>query len=214
MATSSDLETWTKRGAEPIVASDPRWYVQGVDPLGPDEAWRDPWVFRDPAGDGWHMLITARANSGPSDQRGVIGHARSHDLVTWEVMPPLSEPGTGFSHLEVPQVEHVDGRWLLVFSCFTPELNEERRVSGETGGVWALEAPGPLGPFDPRQAIRLTDESLYAGRIVRRRDGSSALLAFVNRAPDGAFGGSLCDPIPLQKALDRAHTGGFWTSTG
>jgi beta-fructofuranosidase len=37
------------------------------------------------------MLITARANHGPDDDHGVIGHARSQDLLTWEVQPPRSD---------------------------------------------------------------------------------------------------------------------------
>ena len=37
----------------------------------------------DPDGDGWHMLITARAAHGPVDDRGVVGHAWSADLRTW-----------------------------------------------------------------------------------------------------------------------------------
>ena len=61
-----------------------------------EEAWRDPWVFADPGGDGWHMLVTARANHGPADDRGVIGHAVSPDLKRWEVRPPISKPGSGF----------------------------------------------------------------------------------------------------------------------
>lgn len=214
VAMSPDLQTWTKRGTEPICVSDPRWYLQGVDPLGPDEAWRDPWVFRDPDGDGWHMLITARAKDGPADQRGVVGHARSRNLIDWEVGPPLSEPGRGFSHLEVFQIAEVEDRWVLVFSCLHAELSDERRARGETGGVWIVETPGPLGPFDPACALRLTDESLYAGRMIQRRDGAWVLLAFVNRDADGAFAGALSDPIPLDRALERARAGSVWTARG
>ena len=92
------------------------------DPERRDEHWRDPWVFKDPDGHGWHMLLTAQAATGPDDDRGVIGHARSDDLITWDVQPPLSDPGTGSDQLEVPQVEVVDGRPVLIFSCATMHL--------------------------------------------------------------------------------------------
>jgi len=58
-----------------------------------DEAFRDPWVFAHPDGDGWHMLITARANHGDVVDRGVVEHAWSADLESWELREPLSWPG-------------------------------------------------------------------------------------------------------------------------
>ena len=76
LATSADLYHWRKYPGSPVLESDPRWYERLPDELRLDEAWRDPWVFADPDGDGWHMLLTARACDGPADQRGVIGHAR------------------------------------------------------------------------------------------------------------------------------------------
>ena len=44
------------------------------------ETWRDPFVFRDPDGDGWHMLITARDPDAPRLRDGVLAHARSADM--------------------------------------------------------------------------------------------------------------------------------------
>ncbi|MEV0230738.1 hypothetical protein [Nonomuraea sp. NPDC050786] len=202
LATSDDLHTWRKHGTAAILESDPRWYEQLETAQWPDEAWRDPWVFRDPGGDGWHMLITARSRAGHPDQRGVIGHARSHDLLTWEAQPPLSAPGTGFGHLEVAQVELVDGSPVLLFSCLHTELSEERRLAGERGGVWALEPGDLLGPYDPLKARRLTEESLYSGRVIRDRAGAWVLLAFRHTDDDG-FIGEITDPIPVR--LDPAH---------
>src|SRR3954447_12399113 len=146
LATSTDLITWHKSPANPVLTADPRWYERSGDSSWVDEAWRDPWVFADPGGDGWHMLITARATDGPVDDRGVIGHARSTDLVTWTARPPLTKPGAGFGQLEVPQVEQVDGRCVLLFSCLRAELAAGRKATGASGGVWAVTADGPLGP--------------------------------------------------------------------
>jgi beta-fructofuranosidase len=200
LATSADLWHWRKHSASPVLESDPRWY-EGL-PDAPDEAWRDPWVFADPGGDGWHMLVTARAREGPSDERGVIGYARSADLIHWQARPPLSQPGGGFSHLEVPQAEIVEGRPVLIFSCLGPELSDSRREAGTGGGIWCLPCESPLGPFDPARAVRMTDESLYSGRLVRDRAGQWVMLAFANRGPDGEFAGELTDPMPVQWAAD------------
>jgi len=148
------------------------------------------------------MLLTARAREGPADQRGVIGHARSHDLVRWQAQAPLSRPGEGFSHLEVPQVELVEGRPVLVFSCLTAELGGERREAGTGGGIWCLPGKSLLGPFNLTQAVRMTDESLYSGRLIRDRAGRWVMLAFRNRGRNGRFIGELADPVPVRWAND------------
>lgn len=196
VATSPDLHDWTKRGPQAIVTSDSRWYEQHA-VTGRAEHWRDPWVIRDPDGDGWHMVITAAALAAPPDDGGVLGHAHSTDLISWEVRPPLSQPGSGFSQLEVPQLAIVDANPLLLFNCLGPQLSPSRRKAGGAGGVWVLRPDSLLGPYDVTRATRLTDESLYVGKLIQRRDGRWALLAFVNQDADGAFVGSLSDPLEL-----------------
>ncbi|MDO5035170.1 MAG: glycosyl hydrolase family 32 [Actinomycetaceae bacterium] len=212
VATSSDLYEWTKCDTEALNEADPRWYEKFDGKNWPDEAWRDPWVFSH--GGKWHMLITARANTGDVDNRGVIGYATSQDLENWEVQPPLSEPGSGFGHLEVPEVATIDGRHVLVFSSLHPELAQHRRQAGEMGGVWVVETDSLTGPFDISKAIRLTDESLYAGRLFQDRDGNWWLFAFENYDENGNFVGALSDPMPVGwgedgnlRVLDRVFPG-------
>jgi len=197
VATSPDLYTWTK-SAGPITTADPRWYETLGTSSWPEEAWRDPWVFADPSGGGWHMLVTARANHGPEDERGVIGHAFSHDLETWDVREPLSSIGSGFAHLEVPQVVTVDGRTLLLFSCDSPRLSERRLANGERGGVWVVEAESAAGPYDIDSASLLVGEHLYAGRLVQNREGEWMMLAFDMSNAAGDFVGSVSDPLPVR----------------
>lgn len=199
VATSGDLHTWTKAPG-PVAEADPRWYEKLGDSGWPEEAWRDPWVYADPDGDGWHMLVTARANSGDELDRGVIAHATSSDLATWEVRPPLSEVGAGFKHLEVPQVVESDGRTVLLFSCDGPALAGAR--AGGTGGIWAVPADSPTGPFATADAGLVVDERLYSGRMIVDRSGELVLLAFENSTSDGHFVGSLSDPIRVRWDAD------------
>lgn len=204
LAVSDDLDTWNKL-PDAILEADPRWYEKADDPTWFDEAWRDPWVFWDREADCWRMLVTARAHTGASHERGVIGTATSPDLVRWTAAPPLSEPSAGFGQLEVPQVEFVDGRWVLIFSCLRHELADRRKVDALAGGVWAAYGESQSGPFDTENAVLLTDDSRYAGRIVQDRNGQWQFLAFRN-IEDGIFVGGLADPVPfapmLQQALD------------
>ena len=198
VATSSDLHHWTKR-VDAVAAADPAWYETLGTSAWPEQAWRDPWVFADPAGNGWHMLVTARSNSGDEMDRGVIGHATSSDLDSWVVQPPLSAPGAGFRHLEVPQVVTVDGRSVLLFSCDAAALAGDRA----TGGIWAVPLDAVTGPYPVEKASPLVDERLYAGRAVQNRSGQWVLLAFENRTDNGGFAGSLSDPIGLEWAHDQ-----------
>ncbi len=197
IATSTDLIGWDAAAA-PSVVSDPRWYEQLSSGVRDHEAWRDPWVFPDPAADGWHMLITARAAEGALPDRGVVGHAWSADLARWEVRPPRSRPGAGFTHLEVTQTAKVDGRAVLLFSCLASDAAPARRQTSPHGGVWAVACDSPVGPFDVGRATAVLDDSFYVGRLVQDRRGEWQLLAFHNREDDNGFDGRLSDPMPVR----------------
>jgi beta-fructofuranosidase len=191
LATSRDLFTWRRYGDRPLVEADPRWY-ETLDPTSwYEQAWRDPWVYADPDGDGWHMLITARANVGPADQRGVIGHARSHDLLSWTVGPPLTQPA-GFGHLEVPQVSIIDGQPLMLFCT-----NTATDVSEVKYGNWVATGVSLNGPWDIARARPLAHPHLYAPRLVEDVDGSPALIGFLDQV-NGEFVGELTDPLPVR----------------
>ncbi len=203
LATSSDLYDWTKLPG-PIAEADPRWYETRPDALWHDQAFRDPWVLRDPQGDGWHLLVTARANRGPGDDRGVIGHCTSPDLRTWTVQPPLSEPGAGFGQLEVLETSVVDGQHVLIFNCLGGDLAGWRAATGASGGVWYATAEGPLGPYDLAGARCLTGREAYVGRLVAERGtGRTLFLAFRHDGPDGSFLGGITDPRPVGWRDDR-----------
>ena len=196
-----------------------------------DEFWRDPWVFADPDGDGWHMLVTARAREGELDNRGVLGHAWSPDLVTWQVRAPRSRPGSGFDQLEVAQTAVVDGRPVLIFSCLGANLSAARRAPGTMGGVWALACDDLRGPFDVPRSTLLLDERFYSARLVLDRSGSVAgaglpqprgrrhLRRSAQRPDGGALGqaGSARGPVtappsPAGAATEERRTGGQLTS--
>jgi beta-fructofuranosidase len=202
-ATSTDLTRWRKHPANPLIEADPRYYGQrDPSPLGLEQMWRDPWVFRHPRTGDYHALVTSRALDGPPDGRGVIGHARSRDLAEWETLPPLTEPGH-FYALEVPQLVELGGRYYLLFSTWAEAHSAARREETRlepVGGTHYLVADDPLGPFRFSTHDFLVGDplgSLYSGKLVEGPDGRLCYLAWRNFAPDGAFVGELADPLPI-----------------
>ena len=212
-ARSTDLLTWDKVSSDALVSGDARWYEQYGTAAWGDEAWRDPFVFRhadpsdgsvDGSADGrWHMLITARATHGPDAGRGVVGHAVSDDLLSWDVLPPITQPHTGFGQLEVNQVEVIDGIPTLLFCCDTPQVDADGLARYGRGGVFSVTGPSLLGPFDIAAARRFDHDDLYAARLVEHA-GRWHLIGFRNIGPDG-FIGELSDPIPV--TVDPLHGG-------
>ena len=211
-ATSHDLMVWEKVSTEPLVVADSNWYETLGITEWPDEAWRDPWVFRFPAGvttgaaalgceatapeQVWHMLITARANQGgPVRNRGVMGHATSTDLLNWTVQPPLGEPDRGFGQLEVFQFEVVDGVPIVLFCCGWRELAPERLEKfGHRDASYSLAVNADLSAIDFSKARAFEEKLVYAARIIQATDGAWYLIGFENIEADG-FVGELCDPI-------------------
>jgi beta-fructofuranosidase len=209
MAESADLSTWRRVGDRPLVDPDPRWYRTLEEDPAASETWRDPFVFADPGGDGWHMLITARAPGAPRLYDGILGHARSADLRSWELQPPLTTPA-GFGQIEVPQVRVVDGQAVLVFTCHPEEQSPEQIRRFGPHSTWYVLGDSPTGPWDIDSARPFEEEpTLFAAPLVRQRDGRWALVGFRNQEPEGILSFEILDPIPveLEGGVLRARAG-------
>jgi len=205
VATSDDLLTWHKPLDHPVLTTDPRWYEQLDTAVWHEEACRDPWVFVDPSGGGFRMLFTARVHSGPPDGRGVIGQARSDDLQTWEVLPPLTQPGD-FGHLEVPQLAPIGDWWYLVFSVYEWAHSAARvRRASAVCGTHYMMARSPLGPFLPAGDEFLSGTPagpFYAGKLVEGPRGEWLFMTWAQFGTGGRFIGALADPVPVIQEPD------------
>lgn len=196
LATSDDLHEWSRHD-EAVLTSDPAIYetLDGADWF--DEAWRDPWMFVDPYDEYVHVFVTARANAGDRFERGVVGHARSVDLHTWEVLEPLVTSVDGFGQLEVPQLFELGGRWYLLFCSDVPTQSPERRAVGPGTGTYYLVGSSRYGPFAMIGDGALDVDpigSSYAGRVHRTADGALWFLDWKRSAADGSFVGELSSP--------------------
>jgi beta-fructofuranosidase len=205
-ATSDDLHSWRRVGdglcldlEGPHARAYEKDFLRG---FWHDRAMRDPWVMRDPEGDGWLMYFTARA-SGVEEPNagGAIGFATSPDLRTWTLQPPVFTGGYG--QLEVPQVFEAGGRWYCLFCTAAEHFSKaqaEAVPGGPVTGSHYLIGEGPRGPWRIAPG-RFLDGALpcrrYAARIVETEAGL-AILGFNDHAPDGQFGGFVMDPEPVE----------------
>jgi len=202
LATSTDLSVWEKDSANPILEADARWYELLDLSTWYEQAWRDPWLFRDQTDGSFHALITSRSRSGPPDSRGVIGHARSLNLRDWDVLPPLATPG-GFGHLEVPQLVHAVHRYFLLFSYASEtrvRSEVEHSMAPPSGGTYCLVADQALGPFrfsDSRMLAGNATGSYYGGKLIEDRWAQLQFMAFNLYDRSGRFVGELTDPFPV-----------------
>jgi beta-fructofuranosidase len=199
LAESDDLFTWRKIGDRPILEADPRWYkTLGIEGNPASETWRDPFVFRDPDGHGWHLLVTARLQGAPRLDDGILAHARSHDMVTWELEGPVSLDPSGFGQIEVPQVRMVDGRALLVFTCHPEEQSAVRRETSGYFCTWSVVGSSLTGPWDVSTAKPFVAEPyLFAAPLVDDLSGGLSLIGFRNTEPQGRLQFEITDPIPV-----------------
>jgi beta-fructofuranosidase len=202
LAVSDDLIRWTKHPANPVLEADGRWYELLESVRWRDQSWRDPYLFVDPLGNGFRVLITARTRDGAVDGAGVLAHARSSDLIHWEVLPPLTPAGE-FAQVECPQLIPLADRYLILFSCLAEDHSSVRTQRLGTGGVtgtYVFSAPKLDGPYSASATpIEPTNGlgSLYAGKLVESEPSGWGFMAF-RGAGDRGFVGELTDPLPVQ----------------
>jgi beta-fructofuranosidase len=201
LAVSDDLVRWEKHGFNPVLEADGRWYGLYGQHGTRDQAWRDPWAFWREEDQHFHALITARSATGPAQWSGVLGHARSRDLIQWEVLPPLSKPGE-FAQVEVPQLVELDDQQVILFSCRAEDQSTERRHRlGDSArtGTFCFIAPGFGGAYRPSEEPVAIDaaDALYSGKLIQLRHGEYGFMAFRERGVRG-FTGELTDLIPVR----------------
>jgi beta-fructofuranosidase len=205
LATSPDLLTWTRHAGNPVLEPDHALYEGLGQSAWHEEAWRDPWLFRDPASGARHALITARASHGPVATRGVIALATAESDDRWSVGLPITRPGV-YGHMEIPQLHRLaDGRWCLLFSV--PGLPDglEAGLGGvppRAGlrGTHYLVADAPLGPFEwQSHGVLLADEggTWYGAKLLEGPDGRLTCLAWAAHDAHGGFVGELSDPMEV-----------------
>lgn len=208
-AVGDDLEHWERVGdgqCLDLVGPNAHLYETDWEGRWHDRAMRDPWVMKDPDGDGWLMYFTARAAEVVEmNAAGCIGFATSPDLYEWTLEPPVFTGGWG--QLEVPQIFEYGDHWYCLFCMVEDHQSkaclEEHGPSGR--GNHYLMAENPRGPWRlPSGGFLDTAAERYAARIVER-DGLH-ILGFKDGELRGAFGGYIMDPHRVLCGADGTLT--------
>jgi beta-fructofuranosidase len=203
-ATSSDMHSWKRVGdglCLDKVGVNSEHYEEYIPNHWHDRAMRDPWVMRDPDGDGWIMYFTARTpGRAEPNAGGAIGFATSPDLNTWTLQKPVYTGGE-FGQLEVPQVFQHKGRWYMAFCTAHFHWSDgykKRNPQLPVAGTSYMTAPSHLGPW--QAAVPFFDGHVpcarYAGKFFER-DGRLEFMAFNHDRADGSFIGTVGNPIPV-----------------
>ncbi|MEY2663828.1 MAG: hypothetical protein RIR35_636 [Actinomycetota bacterium] len=195
IATSKDLVNWNKYGSGPVVQADPTHYASQENGSR-DTDFRDPWVFYDERDLKWHMLITTTSLTDSNiTSRGIVGHAISEDLFSWQVLPPLIG-SSGFGQTEVLQVVEENGKFVGIFCCGSDYIKD--KPERFTTGTYSVPMDSPTGPFHFDKADIFNAPNIYAGRVVRDREGRLNLIGFLTASHDSQAPCEISDPIPVR----------------
>lgn len=205
LAISTDLDHWERYSDNPLLEVDTRWYEpQSTERTGM-QTWRDPYVVYSSYEQAYYMFLSARVNVGPVDGRAVIGMARSMNLLSWEMLPPVSIPGD-FTEMEVPQVVPLNDHYYLLFCTSGQSAAHLSRLAGKGWvGTHYLVADTLTGPYH-----LLTDEPLvadtagtfYAGKLILDSTGTPFFLAWRYWDEAGNFCGGLSNPAEVSVLPD------------
>ncbi len=216
-ATSSNMHAWVRVGDGPdagkcldLDGPNAKFYEEYTPGHWHDRAMRDPWVIRNPSGDGWLMYFTARVPGREEPNAGgAVGFATSPDLNNWTLQKPIYDTGD-FGQLEVPQVFKHGKHWYMTFCTAAhhwseryKKYNTEKPVTGNH----YLMAKSHLGPWHaPKPFLDGADPcKRYAGKIVEQ-NGKLFIMGFLDTGPDGKFIGAVSDPVPLRVNADGTLT--------
>ena len=201
-ATSTDMHSWERVGnglCLDISGPDYEEYTPGH---WHDRAMRDPWVIKDPDGDGWLMYFTARVPGiAEPNAGGSIGFATSPDLYAWTIQPPVYRGGM-FGQMEVPQVFEHQGRWYCMFCTSSFQWSHAYRAfnpQSPVSGSHYLMADDPRGPWHVAPGLFFDGAEpckRYSGKIIKK-DGKLFTMSFLAESPQGGFIGKVGDPLPV-----------------
>ncbi len=204
-ATSTDMHSWVRVDdglCLDLQGPNAKYYEEYTPGHWHDRAMRDPWVIKNPDGDGWLMYFTARVPGRTEPNAGgAVGLATSPDLNTWTLQKPVYDSGD-FGQLEVPQAFKFRNKWYMTFCTAAEHWSEgykKKNPQIPITGSHYLVADHHLGPWATPDSEFLDGSNpckRYAGKIIEQ-DGKLSIMGFLYETPEGKFVGKVSDPVRL-----------------
>ena len=123
LATSDDLQTWTKYPKNPVLIAD--------NVHASTANFRDPYVFYNKEDRCWWMLTCTQVPGEFYHRSGCVGLAKSENLLDWLLVEPLWKYNSGM-HADCPQAFKEGDLWYL----FTLDRNARYRIAETPRGPW------------------------------------------------------------------------------
>lgn len=138
------------------ISPDPRYYEASLDEGRHLVSFRDP--FFTGCGGKNHLLVAARANSGPTVRRGCVAMLEETSPNCFESRPPLHYPRL-YDDIEVPNLIEIGDQFYLIGS-----IREDAKIR-----YW--HAPDLETPWKSFHDNVLMPQGNYAGRVCRDENG-------------------------------------------
>ena len=206
MAVSDDLVTWQKLPECPLSQAGSPYYEQKSTGQRENyQHWRDQFLFvKD---DVVYEFICARRTDGDVATRGTVAVARSTDMRSWEVLPPIEHDRVA-EEMEIPQVYRINGRWYLLFTTLGRLLSPEfaSRFQGEVPEQVNLCMVGdsPFGPFHIHGTGRTENhapDAYFMAAQLAQLHGDWYLLATIH----DEVSKRISDPVPVYADETGVH---------
>lgn len=168
LATSDNLERFTRNSLSPAFQPDPKWYRTSTEEAPEVFTWRDPYVVYESRSNLHYLFLSAHDRSQPDGYQGAIGLAVSQDLYHWTVHPPVLSPGW-FQDMEVPTVIWWNDSWHLFVSVKSEWYHPSSPFRERTTGTLCFRSDKITGPFE-YVGHPLRGDDWYASRPVRHEN--------------------------------------------
>ena len=195
MAVSDDLATWRKLPENPVLQSGTDAYERMGSGQRKMVHWRDPFLLEH--GGAVYQFIVARRTEGDPATRGTVALARSTDMRSWDILPPVEHERVA-DEMEVPQVYEIEGHWYLTFVTLGRFLSAHHaeRFGGHVPerSNFSMVGDSPFGPFQIHGTGQIVDHPpdsyFYAAQLVRHRGGWYLLATVHDEASE-----RISDPV-------------------
>lgn len=219
IAVSDDLYHWEKLDGNPVTQADGIVYSRDRNLAWNQPRWRDPWLYVDgPSTDSTNSTGSSQAGSGQGDimyqfvcagkpgvdpeLMGTVAVAKSTDMRSWELQPPLDVPAVA-QDLECPKVYRIGDKYHLLVSITDQIMGLDMKSKQPEGlplhSTYSMVADRLMGPYTLHGDGRILNDpkwgNPYACEAVCFKD-QWYLLGTVFKHPDDLD--YVIDPIPLE----------------